>query len=100
MEENITENKTSEKQDEENLTSKLQGFSDLMLNCKVLLGKIRMPVAQFLKLSRGSIIELPMRKTDPVSVLVNNKKVADADIVIKGDNISVEVIKSYKKPKV
>ncbi|MDX1948892.1 MAG: FliM/FliN family flagellar motor switch protein [Rickettsiales bacterium] len=100
MSENNTENPQAENNSEENLAQKLKGFSDLMLNCQVLLGKIRIPVAQFLRLSRGSIIELPMKKADSVSVLVNNKKVADADIVIKGDNIAVEVIKAYKKPRV
>lgn len=86
-------------QNNETLTS-LQGFSDVMLNCRVLLGKVKMPSSSFLKLTRGSIVELAKKKTDPLDVTVNKLKVAEAEILLQNDTIAVEIVSVYKKPKI
>ncbi len=95
-----TQNTEEANQTQENLGQQLQGFSDLVLNCRALLGKIKMPVSQFVKLTRGSIVELPKKKTDLLDININNIKVAEGEIVIREDKIAIEIAKVYKKPKI
>ncbi len=69
------------------------------LNVQIVLGRTRMPIAQLLKLSRGSIIELDKRIGQPVEVVINDRLVARGDLVkLEDDRIGVsliEIIKDY-----
>ncbi len=78
----------------------LQGFSDVVLNCRVLLGRVKMPSSSFLKLTRGSIVELAKKKTDTLDITVNGLKVAEGEIVLRDDIIATEVTSVYKKPRI
>ena len=69
------------------------------LNVQIVLGRTRMPIAQLLKLSRGSIIELDKRIGQPVEVVINDRLVARGDLVkLEDDRIGVsliEIVKDY-----
>ncbi|OWU83226.1 flagellar motor switch protein FliN [Oceanicola sp. 22II-s10i] len=69
------------------------------LNVQIVLGRTRMPIAQLLKLSRGSIIELDKSIGQPVEVVINDRLVARGDLVkLKDDRIGVsliEIVKDY-----
>jgi len=76
---------------------------DAMLNVglqvQIILGRSRMPIAQLLKLSRGSIIELDKKIGDPVEVMINDRLVAKGDLVkLQDDRLGVsltEIVKDY-----
>ncbi|SFP65446.1 flagellar motor switch protein FliN [Tranquillimonas alkanivorans] len=69
------------------------------LNVQIVLGHCRMPIAQLLELSRGSVIELDKKIGEPVEVVVNERLVARGDLVKVGeDRIGVtltEIVKDY-----
>ena len=76
---------------------------DAMLNVglqvQIILGRSRMPIAQLLKLTRGSVIELDKKIGDPVAVMINDRLVARGDLVkLPGDRLGVsltEIVKDY-----
>lgn len=90
-------------------TSTLEGKSgrgksiDAMLNVdmniQVVLGHSRMPIADLLKLSRGSVIELDRRIGEPVDIVINQSLVARGDLIKVGESrigISLtEIVKDY-----
>ncbi len=83
------------------ISSGLKGFGDIKLNMKVLLGSIKMPLGQYLKITRGSIVELGKSRSEPLDVLVNNKKVAEGEIYLpkESEKVGVEILNIYKPKK-
>lgn len=83
------------------ILSSLKGFGDIKLNVKVLLGRIKMPIGQYLKITRGSIVELGTAKSAPLDVIVNEQKIAECDIVLtpESEKVGVEVTKLFKPKK-
>jgi len=69
------------------------------MNIQIILGYSQMPIADLLKLSRGSVIELDKRIGEPVDVVINQSLVARGDLVKVGDNrigISLtEIVKDH-----
>ncbi|WP_249138844.1 flagellar motor switch protein FliN [Actibacterium sp. MT2.3-13A] len=69
------------------------------LNVQIVLGHSRMPIANLLKLSRGSVIELDKKIGEPVDVVINDRLVARGDLVkLEGERIGVsltEIVKDY-----
>ncbi len=69
------------------------------LNVQIVLGQSRMPIAQLLNLSRGSVIELDKKIGEPVDVMINDRLVARGDLVKVAENrIGVtltEIVKDY-----
>lgn len=69
------------------------------LNVQIVLGHSRMPIAQLLSLSRGSVVELDKKIGEPVDVMINDRLVARGDLVKVGENrIGVtltEIVKDY-----
>ncbi len=69
------------------------------MNVQIILGYSQMPIADLLKLSRGSVIELSKRIGEPVDVVINQSLVARGDLVKVGDNrigISLtEIVKDH-----
>jgi len=72
---------------------------NVKLNVRVVLGHNRMPVADLLKLTRGSVIELDRKVGDPVDIMINDRLVARGDLVkVEGDMIGValrEIVKDF-----
>ena len=69
------------------------------LNVQVVLGESRMPIADLLKLGRGSVIDLDKKIGEPVDLVINNRLVARGDLVkTSGEQIGVtltEIVKDY-----
>lgn len=72
---------------------------NVKLDVRVVLGHTRMSVAELLKLTRGSVIELDRKVGDPVDIMINDRLVARGDLIkIEGEMIGValrEIVKDF-----
>ncbi|WP_456275488.1 flagellar motor switch phosphatase FliY [Bacillus sp. AK128] len=64
---------------------------DIPLQVTVELGRTKRSVRDILELSSGSIIELDKLAGEPVDILVNNKLVAQGEVVVIDENFGVRV---------
>jgi flagellar motor switch protein FliN/FliY len=70
---------------------------DVPVNISAVLGKAHMSVAQLLKLSRGSVLELDRKVGEAIDIFVNNRLVARGEVVVVEDRLGVtmtEIIKT------
>ena len=70
---------------------------DVPVNISAVLGKSYMSVAQLLKLSQGSVLELDRKVGEAIDIYVNNRLVARGEVVVVDDRLGVtmtEIIKS------
>lgn len=95
--ENNQEQTTTEISKEE-IISSLHGFGDLELNMKIILGKITMPIGNFLKITRGTIIEIGKDKNTLFDVTVNEKHIGKCDVRVTNEKVYAE-IKQINQPK-
>lgn len=77
----------------------IDAMMNVGLHVQVVVGRSRMPIAQLLKLSRGSVIELDRRIGDPVDIVVSNVTIGRGDLVkLEDGKLGVtikEIIKEY-----
>ena len=76
---------------------------DAMLGVKmdveIVLGHARMPIAELLKLGRGSVVDLDRRIGEPVDVVVNDMLVARGNLVkTDGERIGVTLTEIVRNP--
>lgn len=64
---------------------------DIPLNITVELGRTKRPIKEILEFSAGSIIELDKLAGEPVDILVNNKLIAEGEVVVIDENFGVRV---------
>ncbi|MBL4646449.1 MAG: FliM/FliN family flagellar motor switch protein [Rhizobiales bacterium] len=57
----------------------------------VVLGNTEMPVHQLLRMGRGAVIALNSDADEDLTLLANGMPIADVQVVLKGENISIEV---------
>lgn len=80
-------------------TKSIDAMLNVDMNIQVVLGHSRMPIADLLKLSRGSVIELDKRIGEPVDIVINQSLVARGDLIKVGDSrigISLtEIVKEH-----
>jgi flagellar motor switch protein FliN len=62
--------------------SNLNMILSIPVTVRVVLGSTSLPVANLMKLARGSIISLDQRVGDPVDIVVNGQVVARGEIVV------------------
>ena len=70
---------------------------DVPVNISAVLGKAHMSVAQLLKLTRGSVLELDRKVGEAIDIFVNNRLVARGEVVVVEDRLGVtmtEIIKT------
>jgi len=70
---------------------------DVPVGISAVLGKANMSVAQLLKLSAGSVLELDRKVGEAIDIYVNNRLVARGEVVLVDDRLGVtmtEIIKS------
>ncbi len=80
-------------------------IENLSVDLKVIIGATHMPLSQFLKLGRGGIIALDTNTSSddpfavgndpldaPLKVQVNGHDIASAHVVVRGEDIGVELI--------
>jgi len=76
------------------------GFSDVSLNLRAKLGSSKMTIGQFLKITRGSILELDQHKESNLDVEINGYKIAEGEIILNDEDlIGVEIKETYKHKK-
>ena len=66
-------------------------LNDLELTVAIELGRVRMRLADVLKINAGAILELDKLAGDPVDVWVNDRLVARGEVVVVNDKFAVRV---------
>ncbi|MCS7154431.1 MAG: flagellar motor switch protein FliN [Bacteroidota bacterium] len=70
----------------------LEILADVHLEISVELGRRTMPLAEVLRLTKGSLIELDKLAGEPVDILVNGRKIAQGEVVVIDENFGVRII--------
>jgi flagellar motor switch protein FliN len=55
------------------------------------LGATRLPLSEIAKLTSGSIVELNRTIAEPVEILVNNRSIAQGEVVVVDGNFAVRI---------
>lgn len=69
--------------------SDLAQVYDVPVTLSAVLGKVRVPVGELLKIAPGSILELDRRVGEAIDILVNERLVARGEVVIVDDRLGV-----------
>lgn len=69
----------------------LSTLYDLSLPISIELGRTSMKVQEVLKLGRGSVIELDRLAGEPVDVYVGDRRFAEGEVVVLGENFGVRI---------
>lgn len=72
--------------------AKLDFLQDLELDVFIELGKARMKIKDILELERGYVIELDKLASEPVDIYVNNKKIADGEVVVIDKHFGIRIM--------
>ncbi|GAE43661.1 flagellar motor switch protein FliN [Mesobacillus boroniphilus JCM 21738] len=72
-------------------TKNLDMLLDIPLQVTVELGRTKRSVRDILELGSGSIIELDKLAGEPVDILVNNRLIAQGEVVVIDENFGVRV---------
>ncbi len=71
--------------------NKLDFLKDLQLNVYIELGRTKMKISDILELERGYVIELEKLASEPVDVYVNNKKIAEGEVVVIDKHFGIRI---------
>jgi len=69
---------------------------DVPVSIKAVLGKSSINVAQLMKLSRGSVLELDRKVGEAIDIYVNNRLVARGELVVVDDRLGVTMTEIIK----
>ncbi len=70
---------------------KIEFLKDLHLNVFIELGRTKMQIKDILELERGYVIELDKLASEPVDVFVNNKKIAEGEVVVIDKHFGIRI---------
>mgnify|MGYP001619349877 CR=1 FL=1 len=70
---------------------KLHFLKDLQMNIFIELGRTQMQIKDILELERGYVIELDKLASEPVDVFVNNKKIAEGEVVVIDKHFGIRI---------
>lgn len=70
---------------------KLGFLKDLQMNIYIELGRTQMQIKDILELERGYVIELEKLASEPVDVFVNNKKIAEGEVVVIDKHFGIRI---------
>lgn len=70
---------------------KLHFLKDLPMNIYIELGRTQMQIKDILELERGYVIELDKMASEPVDVFVNNKKIAEGEVVVIDKHFGIRI---------
>lgn len=70
----------------------LSMLMDISLNVTVELGRTKKTVKEILEFGHGSIIELDRLAGEPIDILINNRPIAKAEVVVIEENFGVRII--------
>lgn len=74
-----------------NSSDKLTFLKDLQLNVYIELGRTQMQIKEILELERGYVIELDKLASEPVDIYVNNKKIAEGEVVVIDKHFGIRI---------
>lgn len=72
-------------------TNNLDLLLDIPLQVSVELGRTKRSIKEILEMSSGSIIELDKLAGEPVDILVNNRLIANGEVVVIDENFGVRI---------
>jgi flagellar motor switch protein FliN len=72
-------------------TAPLSTLYNLTLPIAIELGRTSMKVQEVLTLGRGSVIELDRLAGEPVDVFVGDRRFAEGEVVVLGENFGVRI---------
>ncbi len=75
---------------------KLDFLQDLQLNVYIELGRTKMKIKDILELERGYVIELDKLASEPVDIFVNNKKIAEGEVVVIDKHFGIRITQLTK----
>jgi flagellar motor switch protein FliN/FliY len=76
---------------EEDESQGMEFLLDIPLDITVELGRTRMPIGDLLKLSQGSVVELNKLINQPLDIYVNNKLMAQGEVVVVNEKFGVRL---------
>lgn len=71
--------------------NKIEFLKDLKLNVYIELGRTTMMIKDILELERGYVIELDKLASEPVDIFVNNKKIAEGEVVVIDKHFGIRI---------
>lgn len=71
---------------------KLSFLKDLQLSIYIELGRTQMQIKDILELERGYVIELDKLASEPVDIFVNNKKIAEGEVVVIDKHFGIRIV--------
>ncbi len=66
-------------------------IDDVRIDLAVELGSTTMPVHRLLRMGRGAVIALDSVESDPVQLLANGAPIAEGQVVVEGETISLAI---------
>lgn len=84
---------TSGDKTQEGKPRNLELLLDLQLSVSVELARKEMMIKDILQLGQGSIIDFEKLAGEPVDLLVNNKKLAEGEVVVVDDRFGIRITK-------
>ena len=90
-----TTNETQE-QPSGNILGGLSLVQDVALVLQVHLGEAVMTIGDVLKCGKGSVIPLNQKAGDPFKIYLENRLLAEGEIVEAGESLGIKVTKVYK----
>ncbi len=70
---------------------KMEFLKDLELNVYIELGRTKMQIKDILELERGYVVELEKLASEPVDIFVNNKKIAEGEVVVIDKHFGIRI---------
>ena len=61
------------------------------LPIRILMGRTQLPLREIARLGNGSVVELDCSPDDPVDLIVNDRLIAQGEIVVIGGNYGVRI---------
>jgi len=87
---------TREPQLPEEMTEKIGLLMNLSLPITIELGRTRMLIKDILELGHGSVIEFDKLAGEPVDLLINDKKVAEGEVVVIDEHFGIRLTNLIK----
>jgi len=75
----------------ESVNESFEFLQDLEMNIYIELGRTKMPIKDILELERGYVIELNKLASEPVDIFVNNKKIAEGEVVVVDKHFGIRI---------
>jgi len=72
----------------------MRAIDKIEVELSVVLGRTHMPIHQLLRLGRGAVIMLDQTESDEVEVVINNTGFASGQVIVKDQQICVEILHS------